>query len=332
MSDKAIVELKEVTRTHVQGEVEVRALRGVSLTFEPGELRDPPGGRAGGGRRAHMTPGDPLRLLRWHARDPAAEIAGVAAHVALARRRIEERVGSLAGATVVDLGCGQRVLRGRLLGPDVRLVAVDTEVIGGGWRLLRSSPARVVKTVGRRALGFDRRYRRALARQLGRPELGAVEVVQTPADRIALDDGVADALVSFCTLEHVAEPVRFVRECRRVVRPGGAVYLSVHPWSSDSGAHDPRSFRQHRASVPWWAHLRPEHAGSVRPSAPLNRWSTEAWRVLFAAELPGGTVFAHRWSAARAAPVLARLRRGDELADHADDALLTESLDVVWQG
>lgn len=39
--------------------------------------------------------------------------------------------------------------------------------------------------------------------------------------------GTFDAVVSFETVEHVADPERFVEECRRVLRPGGVLLMST---------------------------------------------------------------------------------------------------------
>lgn len=48
------------------------------------------------------------------------------------------------------------------------------------------------------------------------------------ADAARLPFGrVFDTVVSFETIEHVADPVRFVAECARVLRPGGAFLVST---------------------------------------------------------------------------------------------------------
>lgn len=44
---------------------------------------------------------------------------------------------------------------------------------------------------------------------------------------IPVESGWADAAISLETIEHVAEPARFLRELRRVLRPGGVLVMST---------------------------------------------------------------------------------------------------------
>jgi SAM-dependent methyltransferase len=64
----------------------------------------------------------------------------------------------------------------------------------------------------------------------------------------ALADGMAlpfrdrsfDLVLSHAVIEHVPDAPRYLRECARVVAPGGRVYLSTSPYLSFAGAHLPR--------------------------------------------------------------------------------------------
>ena len=64
----------------------------------------------------------------------------------------------------------------------------------------------------------------------------------------ALADGMAlpfrtaafDLVLSHAVIEHVADAPRYLRECARVLTPGGHVYLSTAPYLSFAGAHLPR--------------------------------------------------------------------------------------------
>ena len=49
-----------------------------------------------------------------------------------------------------------------------------------------------------------------------------------------------DAVLSHAVIEHVADAPCYLRECRRVMTPGGRVYLSTAPYLSFAGAHLPR--------------------------------------------------------------------------------------------
>jgi SAM-dependent methyltransferase len=49
-----------------------------------------------------------------------------------------------------------------------------------------------------------------------------------------------DLVLSHAVIEHVADAARYLRECRRVLKPGGRMYLSTAPYLSFAGAHLPR--------------------------------------------------------------------------------------------
>jgi SAM-dependent methyltransferase len=62
------------------------------------------------------------------------------------------------------------------------------------------------------------------------------------ADGMALPfaAGVFDLVLSHAVIEHVADAPLYLRECARVLAPGGRVYLSTSPYLSFAGAHLPR--------------------------------------------------------------------------------------------
>ena len=47
-------------------------------------------------------------------------------------------------------------------------------------------------------------------------------------------------MLSHAVIEHVADAPRYLRECARVLKPGGWMYLSTAPYLSFAGAHLPR--------------------------------------------------------------------------------------------
>jgi SAM-dependent methyltransferase len=64
-------------------------------------------------------------------------------------------------------------------------------------------------------------------------------------DLSALEDASVDMVVSFETLEHLANPERFVGEVRRVLRPGGRFIASVpNDWTDETGK-DPNPHHLH---------------------------------------------------------------------------------------
>ena len=66
--------------------------------------------------------------------------------------------------------------------------------------------------------------------------------------RFALADGMAlpfpaetfELVLSHAVIEHVDDPLRYLRECGRVLTPHGRLYLSTAPYFSFAGAHLPR--------------------------------------------------------------------------------------------
>jgi SAM-dependent methyltransferase len=53
-------------------------------------------------------------------------------------------------------------------------------------------------------------------------------------------DATFDLVLSHAVIEHVADASLYLRECARVLAPGGHVYLSTAPYLSFAGAHLPR--------------------------------------------------------------------------------------------
>ena len=62
------------------------------------------------------------------------------------------------------------------------------------------------------------------------------------ADGMALPfgSGSFDLVLSHAVIEHVADAPLYLRECARVLAPGGYAYLSTSPYLSFAGAHLPR--------------------------------------------------------------------------------------------
>jgi SAM-dependent methyltransferase len=123
-----------------------------------------------------------------------------------------ERAGVTIGGRVLDAGCG-----------------------GGGMPLSLAEEARFV-------VGIDpvERFPDAGVR-LGR-ERGVRNLHFAVADGMALafTDGSFDLVLSHAVIEHVRDAPRYLRECARVLTPGGHVYLSTAPYLSFAGAHLPR--------------------------------------------------------------------------------------------
>jgi len=80
----------------------------------------------------------------------------------------------------------------------------------------------------RRIVGVDRdtgllAFAGARLAELG---MGDVELMQGDACSLPLPDASLDAVTSYTLFEHLREPEAFLRECRRVVRRGGAISVA----------------------------------------------------------------------------------------------------------
>jgi SAM-dependent methyltransferase len=117
----------------------------------------------------------------------------------------------------------------------VRGRVLDAGCGGGGMPLSLAEEAGTV-------VGIDpaERFQRAGVR-LGQ-ERGLPNLHFALADGMALPfrDGLFDLVLSHAVIEHVADAPLYLRECARVLAPGGRVYLSTSPYLSFAGAHLPR--------------------------------------------------------------------------------------------
>jgi SAM-dependent methyltransferase len=93
---------------------------------------------------------------------------------------------------------------------------------------------------------FDGRRYFAVDLALGNPQwnYGGLDVL-ADLHRLPFRDRCADAVLSTQTLEHLREPRAFFAEAARVLRPGGALWLTA-----------PQSFREHQAPHDYWRFTR----------------------------------------------------------------------------
>ncbi len=152
-----------------------------------------------------------------------------------------ERAGIRQFGRVLDDGCG-----------------------GGGMAVSFAEEAREV-------VGIDlaNRFQDAgerLAREKG---IGNIAFARADATTLPFRSGSFDFVLSHAVIEHVADPAAYLHEARRVLAPGGFLFLQTAPYLSPHGAHLPRLkvpvpfylFTGRRAAFAlscWMARHRPE--------------------------------------------------------------------------
>ena len=92
------------------------------------------------------------------------------------------------------------------------------------------------------AVGLDLEARFAgSGTRLGREKgIANAAFVQGDGARLPFADATFDLVFSHSVIEHVTTATGYLRECHRVLRPGGVLYLSTAPTLSLAGAHLPR--------------------------------------------------------------------------------------------
>ncbi len=123
-----------------------------------------------------------------------------------------ERAGVTVGGRVLDAGCG-----------------------GGGMPLSLAEEAGEVVGIDPCNRFGDAAVRLARERRLGNLHFALADGMALPFGRAAFD-----LVLSHAVIEHVADAPLYLRECARVLAPGGRVYLSTAPYLSFAGAHLPR--------------------------------------------------------------------------------------------
>ena len=279
-------------------------------------------------------------LYRIRTQDMKGDVKASLAHL----RGVERSAVAIGGREqrgldVLVVGCGQtpRELVG--LGARNRVTGIDLDVVPAGFaprvylQLLRENgPVRVAKTLGRKALGIDRKFNAEMRRQLG-TTVSSPTVLQMDAAKMTFPDGSFDLVYSYSVFEHLPDPASVLAEMARVLRPGGVGFVSAHYWTSDSGAHDIRVFAGDRDQISLWAHLRPAHRHETTENTYLNYWRIEQYRRLYAS-VPDGLVNVEFHETHRLAVLVGELqglRAAGELDGYTDEELLGVNISVIWR-
>jgi SAM-dependent methyltransferase len=143
-----------------------------------------------------------------------------ASHINAAREVIDFLAGdliSLDAKRVADIGCGDGII-------DLALAALAQPAELVGFDLNRTDDVAL----------FDRAVKNGFLTEMP----ANLRFSGSEPGRIPADDASFDVLVSWSCFEHVVDPIPLVREMRRVIAPGGVLFLQLWPfYHSASGAH-----------------------------------------------------------------------------------------------
>ncbi|GAB4112294.1 MAG: hypothetical protein OHK0050_13350 [Roseiflexaceae bacterium] len=170
--------------------------------------------------------------------------------------------------------------------------------------------------------------RRAYTWRLGLPAsaMAATHLLMADVGRLPFADHHFDLVSSAAAFEHFLEVPRVVAELKRVLRPGGVIWTSIHLFSSPSGGHN-LSFtefpiRSIPEGVDAWDHLRKRR---LPFRVPLNEWRAEQFLDCFAEHFEVITSYC----AAREGEALLTPAIEQELAGYSRDELTCAAFVIV---
>lgn len=116
-------------------------------------------------------------------------------------RRIQKALRLEAGQLLLDVGCGSSYVEIEFAWTGVRVVGAD--IASNAVRMAREE-----------------------VWNQGNPE-AACAFLRASADRLPFTDASVDGITCIAVLEHIRDDARALREIRRVLRPGGRVFIVV---------------------------------------------------------------------------------------------------------
>jgi SAM-dependent methyltransferase len=236
----------------------------------------------------------------------------------------------LRDADVLDIGPGQVPIQLMYFQRDNRAIGIDVNRISYHRTPLvllqiarESGHIRACKTLGRWVLGYDTRLRRCVAQCLGMSSIRWPRVLQMDAQKMDFSDQSFDFVYSRTVFQHIKDPLSALREVRRVLKPGGAVHISLHLWSCPNGY-------TYVPAPSWeWPHLR-NQALPHEIDQSRNRLRLAEWRELFQGVFPGCDV------RLRGPGTPAMLKRAEELrqdglSQYSVEELINYEVSMVWK-
>jgi SAM-dependent methyltransferase len=250
----------------------------------------------------------------------------------------EEYSFELRDRDVLDIGVGQFLPQAYYFALHNRVVGIDFDVIAQGANplhyirmLRRNGPKRTGKTLIRKMAGIDRRYRSELKSRLHVDALPTCRVLQMDACNMAFRPNEFDFIHSYSTFHHIQDPAHAIEGVKRVLRPGGIIYLSFQLFTSGSGALSPTRLIDSNGQPVLWPHLRREFADRLEITTYVNKIRLAEWRRLFQERMPECRILLTTAAGPDAEANARDLQARGELTDYNIEELLTHRVRIVWQ-
>ncbi len=278
-------------------------------------------------------------LYRLHSQSTAERVLASIGDARQAERIVTDRLGlNLRDLDVLDIGPGQFLSHMIYFSVRNRVVGVDLDVIAQGFRPLDYAKMvqinglrRAAKTITRKCFGVDRRFAWELRRQLGLGSTPRLNVLQMDAGAMSFPAASFDFVYSRAVFHHLPDPRLAIDGVVRVLRPGGASYIALHPYTSETGCLDPRIYSNQRDEIRGWPHLRPSLRSTVDSSNTyVNKLRLSEWRALFAARMPG-VQFVLTQSEESSIERAKILQRQGDLLDYSLEELCCGQFAALWR-
>jgi SAM-dependent methyltransferase len=278
-------------------------------------------------------------LARARSIDIPARVAAALVAVREIESLVAERIGmTLQGLRMLDVGPGQLTLQSRYFSLENDVVGIDLDVIPRGFELRRyldvlreNGWKRFTKTVGRKAMLVDLRYKHELERQLGVSHVREPRILRMDATAMTFPDASFDFVYSLVVLQNLREPAAALDEMIRVLKPGGGLYVDLTLFTSPYGSLDVRVLAGRNGNLPQWAHLVPETESQMQSNAFVSRLRLPEWRSLLEGRMPDVAIGLKQPGAEQLEQdARARWAQG-ELTDYTLEELVTNKVTAVWR-
>ncbi|MEZ0264396.1 MAG: class I SAM-dependent methyltransferase [Phycisphaerae bacterium] len=277
-------------------------------------------------------------LFKLHSHDVSRIVRRMIERIHRTEAAIQRHTGAtVENMRILEIGPGQKQPQMLYFGRKNQVVGIDIDYVANGWnpigyvKMLKSNGfTRTCKTVARKMLRLDARYHKEMKRQLGGMK-PLQNILQMDAADLKFEAGSFDAVYTSAVFEHLPEPGKVLEEVKRVLKPGGIVFIDLHLFTSDSGCHDARIFAHRREMLPKWSHLRPKYQDRVQTNAYLNKIRINQWREIFEKHLPGCALEAWPDETPGLLDEIKQIKSGGELTEYADEELQTLTFVAVWK-